>query len=143
MSMYLNGAAKELHHFSRIEGISIEAYYPIARSCNNRYAVNNINLHSQSQETFVQFFNFLRTNLKPEEYMRRMPTASILITEYHMPAESAICLTRPIYMDRINVLKTFSSFRQNISISQASYELSKKNLRETNKSSKTEPSQKV
>lgn len=39
--MYLNGAAKELHHFSRIEGISIEAYYPIARSCNNKYAVNN------------------------------------------------------------------------------------------------------
>uniref|UniRef100_A0A914HDU3 THO complex subunit 2 n=1 Tax=Globodera rostochiensis TaxID=31243 RepID=A0A914HDU3_GLORO len=69
------------------------------------------------QETFVQFFDFLRTNLKPEEYARRMPSASILTSEFHLPIEAALCLTRPIYMHKIEM----------------AYELAKKNGKENGK----------
>uniref|UniRef100_A0A183BYF4 THO complex subunit 2 n=1 Tax=Globodera pallida TaxID=36090 RepID=A0A183BYF4_GLOPA len=69
------------------------------------------------QETFVQFFDFLRTNLKPEEYARRMPSASILTSQFHLPIEAALCLTRPIYMHKIEM----------------AYELAKKNGKENGK----------
>ncbi|KAL3090360.1 hypothetical protein niasHS_006812 [Heterodera schachtii] len=72
------------------------------------------------QETFVQFFDFLRTNLKPEEYARRMPSASTLISQFHLPIEAALCLTRPIYMHKIE-------------LSQVAYELAKRNGKENSK----------
>jgi hypothetical protein len=58
----------------------------------------------QCQETFVQFFHFLRTNLKADQYAKRMPSALALLTEFHLPVEAAFCLTRPIYMNEIEVL---------------------------------------
>ncbi|KAI1732320.1 transcription factor/nuclear export subunit protein 2 domain-containing protein [Ditylenchus destructor] len=67
-----------------------------------------------SQETFVQFYHFLRSNLKPEEYARRMPLASALISKYHVPTEAAMCLTRSIYFNKIT----------------SAYETSKKNFKE-------------
>lgn len=83
----------------------------------------------QCQETFIQFFFFLRANLKPEEYARRMPQASMLVTDFHVPAELAMCLARPIYMMRINVLAfIFDSFFATIFINgfQALYAQAKK-----------------
>uniref|UniRef100_A0A183BQD4 THOC2_N domain-containing protein n=1 Tax=Globodera pallida TaxID=36090 RepID=A0A183BQD4_GLOPA len=78
------------------------------------------------QETFVQFFDFLRTNLKPEEYARRMPSASILTSQFHLPIEAALCLTRPIYMHKIEM----------------AYELAKKNGKENNGKAKLDGPQK-
>uniref|UniRef100_A0A915DV85 Uncharacterized protein n=1 Tax=Ditylenchus dipsaci TaxID=166011 RepID=A0A915DV85_9BILA len=57
----------------------------------------------QSQETFVQFYQFLRSNLKPEDYAKRMPSVSDLLTKYHVPTDAAMCLTR-FYFNRINAL---------------------------------------
>ncbi|CAK5013732.1 unnamed protein product [Meloidogyne enterolobii] len=55
----------------------------------------------QCQETFVQFFHFLRTNLKPEQYSKRLPSALELLTDYHLSVDAMFCLMRPVYMNEI------------------------------------------
>jgi THO complex subunit 2 len=54
----------------------------------------------QCQETFMQFVNFLRSNIKPEEYVKRIPLIIPLISEYHLPAEAAFFLTRFNYFTK-------------------------------------------
>jgi hypothetical protein len=78
--------------------------------------LNNKSIYFQCQETFIQFLHFLRTNLKPEQYAKRIPSALALLTEYHLPIEAAFALTRPIYMHEIEV----NNYRNHIFILQKS-----------------------
>jgi THO complex subunit 2 len=66
----------------------------------------------QCQETYMQFVNFLRSNIKPEEYVKRIPLITPLLTDYHLPAEAAFFLSRYNYSTKslvgINVLISYN-----------------------------------
>lgn len=56
----------------------------------------------QCQETLVQFHQFLRWNMRSEEYMRRVPPIGELLSQEFLPMESAMFLVRGRYAERIH-----------------------------------------
>uniref|UniRef100_A0A158R5S7 THO complex subunit 2 n=1 Tax=Syphacia muris TaxID=451379 RepID=A0A158R5S7_9BILA len=53
------------------------------------------------QETLVQFGSFLRSNIRNEEYLNRMPSLCELISRFHLTTDAAFFLSRPTFMPRI------------------------------------------
>ncbi|ESO98124.1 hypothetical protein LOTGIDRAFT_174338 [Lottia gigantea] len=60
-------------------------------------------LYDQCQDTLCQFGSFLSMSLSTEEFVKRLPTIDVLVTEYHVPPDAAFFLTRPQYTHLINV----------------------------------------
>ena len=73
------------------------------------YVTDNINdvrhLYAwfQCQDTLVQFGSFLSMQLSTEEFVKRLPTIDVLMTTFHLPANSAFFLSRSLYAHAINV----------------------------------------
>ncbi|CAD5208734.1 unnamed protein product [Bursaphelenchus xylophilus] len=76
----------------------------------------------ECQSTFLQFVNFLRTNVKMEDYSKRFPQLSDLMTRFKLAPETAFHLARPIYWFR----------------AQSSFELTKKLKKETTEKKKVD-----
>ncbi|XP_041357183.1 THO complex subunit 2-like isoform X2 [Gigantopelta aegis] len=59
-------------------------------------------LYDQCQDTLVQFGTFLSMQLSTEEFVKRLPSIDVLVSEYHVPADAAFFLARPFYVNAIN-----------------------------------------
>ena len=57
----------------------------------------------QCMDTLVQFGWFLSSHLSAEEYSERVPSLDVLHSEYHIPADIAFFLLRPVVANSINV----------------------------------------
>ena len=51
----------------------------------------------------MQFGGFLSSHFSAEEYSERIPSLDVLNSEYHIPADIAFFLLRPIIANSINV----------------------------------------
>ena len=54
-------------------------------------------------DTLVQFGGFLSSHFSAEEYNERVPSLDVLHLEYHIPADIAFFLLRPVTSNAINV----------------------------------------
>ncbi|GFQ66742.1 THO complex subunit 2 [Trichonephila clavata] len=52
-------------------------------------------LYDQCQDTLVQYGSFLANNLNMEDYANRLPSVSVLLTEYSIQTDVAFYLSRP------------------------------------------------
>ncbi|XP_048243407.1 THO complex subunit 2-like [Haliotis rufescens] len=59
-------------------------------------------LYDQCQDTLVQFGSFLSMQLSTEEFVKRLPSIDVLMTTFHLPADSAFFLSRSLYAHGIN-----------------------------------------
>ena len=59
----------------------------------------------QCMDTLVQFGWFLSSHLSADEYSERVPSLDVLHSEYHIPADIAFFLLRPVVANSINVRK--------------------------------------
>lgn len=59
-------------------------------------------LYDQCQDSLVQFSQFLSNTLTTEEYIHIFPKIDELVSEYHMSADVAFFLSRPMYSHHIN-----------------------------------------
>lgn len=60
-------------------------------------------LYDQCQDTLVQFGTFLGSSYSVDEYMERLPSIHNMLQEYHMHADVAFFLARPMFTHQINV----------------------------------------
>lgn len=60
-------------------------------------------LYDQCQDTLVQFGTFLGSSYSVDEYMERLPSIHSMLQEYHMHADVAFFLARPMFTHQINV----------------------------------------
>ncbi|KAK6168365.1 hypothetical protein SNE40_020916 [Patella caerulea] len=60
-------------------------------------------LYDQCQDTLCQFGTFLSMQLSTEEFVKRLPSIDVLVSEYHVPPDAAFFLTRPQYTHLISV----------------------------------------
>ena len=51
----------------------------------------------------IQFGNFLAGQLASDEYVKRFPSVDVMTSLYHTPPDVAFFLSRPIYLQQINV----------------------------------------
>merc|ERR1712150_10600 len=58
-------------------------------------------LYDQCQDSLVQFSQFLSSTLTTEEYIHIFPKIDELVYEYHMSADVAFFLSRPMYAHHI------------------------------------------
>ncbi len=58
-------------------------------------------LYDQCQDSLVQFSQFLSSTLTTEEYIHIFPKIDELVNEYHMSADVAFFLSRPMYAHHI------------------------------------------
>jgi THO complex subunit 2 len=69
----------------------------------NKYPLKlTAHMLDQCQETLVQFHQFLRWNMRSEEYMRRVPPIGELLSQEFLPMDSAMFLVRGRYAERIH-----------------------------------------
>ena len=68
---------------------------PISPSCNTSL--------SQCLDTLVQFGGFLSTHLNPDDYNYRVPPLDVLGLEYHITADAAFFMLRPLIKSSVNV----------------------------------------
>ncbi|XP_063708097.1 THO complex subunit 2 [Culicoides brevitarsis] len=59
-------------------------------------------LYDQCQDTLVQFGTFLGSNYSVEEYIERLPSIHAMLQEYHIHADVAFFLARPMFAHAIN-----------------------------------------
>lgn len=57
----------------------------------------------ECQATFLQFVNFLKTYMKIDEFSRRIPALTELLTDFRLGHDAAFHLTRPIFWHRAQV----------------------------------------
>lgn len=57
----------------------------------------------QCQDTLVQFGTFLASSLTVEEYIARLPTVNSMLAKFHIHADVAFFLARPMFTHAINV----------------------------------------
>lgn len=60
-------------------------------------------LYDQCQETLVQYGSFLSNNLSIDDYINCVPSLEKLITEFHLSADVAFFLVRPMILHHITV----------------------------------------
>lgn len=60
-------------------------------------------LYDQCQDTLVQFGTFLGSTYSVDEYTERLPSIHSMLQEYHIHADVAFFLTRPMFSHQINV----------------------------------------
>ncbi|KAK7790717.1 hypothetical protein R5R35_007956 [Gryllus longicercus] len=59
-------------------------------------------LYDQCQDTLVQFGTFLGSTLSMEEYVTKLPSIHSMLADYHMHADVAFFLARPMFTHAIN-----------------------------------------
>ena len=59
-------------------------------------------LYDQCQDTLVQLGTFLASNLSVDDYIRRLPSLGSLLVDYHVHADVAFFLARPMFSHSIN-----------------------------------------
>jgi len=59
-------------------------------------------LYDQCQDTLVQLGTFLASNLSVDDYTRRLPSLGSLLVDYHVHADVAFFLARPMFSHSIN-----------------------------------------
>lgn len=69
-------------------------------------------LYDQCQDTLVQFGTFLGSTYSVDEYVERLPSIIAMLQEYHINADVAFFLARPMFTHQINV--SFFSFSKKI-----------------------------
>ncbi|XP_066999560.2 THO complex subunit 2 isoform X2 [Anabrus simplex] len=60
-------------------------------------------LYDQCQDTLVQFGTFLGSTLSMEEYVTKLPSIHSMLADYHMHADVAFFLARPMFTHAINL----------------------------------------
>nr|XP_037284733.1 THO complex subunit 2-like [Rhipicephalus microplus] len=60
-------------------------------------------LYDQCQDTLVQFCSFLSSSLSTEEYAGRLPSVDLLLSKFHVQADVAFFLARPMFGHQINL----------------------------------------
>ncbi|KDR14733.1 THO complex subunit 2 [Zootermopsis nevadensis] len=60
-------------------------------------------LYDQCQDTLVQFGTFLGSTLSMEEYVTKLPTIHSMLADYHIHADVAFFLARPMFTHAINL----------------------------------------
>lgn len=61
-------------------------------------------LYDQCQDTLVQFGTFLGSTYSVDEYVERLPSIIVMLKEYHIHADVAFFLARPMFTHQINVI---------------------------------------
>lgn len=61
-------------------------------------------LYDQCQDTLVQFGTFLGSTYSVDEYVERLPSIIAMLQEYHINADVAFFLARPMFTHQINVI---------------------------------------
>lgn len=59
-------------------------------------------LYDQCQDTLVQLGTFLALNMSVDDYVRRLPKLGSLLSEFHIHADVAFFLARPMFTHSIN-----------------------------------------
>ncbi|XP_065885468.1 THO complex subunit 2-like isoform X2 [Dysidea avara] len=59
-------------------------------------------LYDHCMDTLIQFGGFLSSHFSSEEYSQRLPSLDVLHSEYHIPADIAFFLLRPVIANAIN-----------------------------------------
>ena len=59
-------------------------------------------LYDQCQDTLVQLGTFLALNMSVDDYVRRLPQIGSLLADYHIHADVAFFLARPMFVHSIN-----------------------------------------
>ncbi|XP_046643816.1 THO complex subunit 2-like isoform X8 [Daphnia pulicaria] len=59
-------------------------------------------LYDQCQDTLVQLGTFLALNMSVDDYVRRLPQLGSLLSDYHIHADVAFFLARPMFAHSIN-----------------------------------------
>ena len=59
-------------------------------------------LYDSCQDTLVQLGTFLSLNMSVDDYMRRFPALGSLLSDYHIHADVAFFLARPMFSHSIN-----------------------------------------
>ncbi len=59
-------------------------------------------LYDQCQDTLVQLGTFLALNMSVDDYVRRLPQLGSLLSDYHINADVAFFLARPMFAHSIN-----------------------------------------
>ena len=59
-------------------------------------------LFDQCHDTLVQFGSFLASNLSQDDYTKRLPPFEQLLSEFHVNADIAFFLARPMFNHLIN-----------------------------------------
>ena len=59
-------------------------------------------LFDQCHDTLVQFGTFLASNLSQDDYTANLPSIELLLTEFHVNADLAFFLARPMFNHLIN-----------------------------------------
>ncbi|PSN57270.1 THO complex subunit 2, partial [Blattella germanica] len=60
-------------------------------------------LYDQCQDTLVQFGTFLGSTLSMEEYVTKLPSIHSMLADYHIHADVAFFLARPMFTHAINI----------------------------------------
>lgn len=69
-------------------------------------------LYDQCQDTLVQFGTFLGSSYSVDEYMERLPSIHNMLQEYHIHADVAFFLARPMFTHQITVNYFFLNSHQ-------------------------------
>lgn len=73
-------------------------------------------LYDQCQDTLVQFGTFLGSTYSVEEYVERLPSIHNMLQEYHIHADVAFFLARPMFLHQINVCIDHNTILQLITL---------------------------
>lgn len=60
-------------------------------------------LYDQCHDTLVQFGTFLGSTLTVDEYVEKLPSIHGMLQDYHIHADVAFFLARPMFAHAINV----------------------------------------
>lgn len=60
-------------------------------------------LYDQCQDALVQFGTFLSVTMSVEEYVAKLPSINSMLADYHIHADVAFFLARPMFTHGINV----------------------------------------
>ena len=66
----------------------------------NRHVKLTGKLFDTCQDTLVQFGSFLTTQLSADEWLKRLPSIDILVSQYNLQPDAGFFLSRPMYQVR-------------------------------------------
>ena len=67
----------------------------------NRHVKLTGQLFDTCQDTFVQFGSFLATQLTADEWLKRLPSIDVLVSQYNLQPDAGFFLSRPMYQTNI------------------------------------------
>lgn len=85
--------------------IAQQKYCVVYRETENSHLKLVGKLYDQCQDTLVQFGTFLGSTLSVDEYVNKLPTIQSMLQDYHIHADVAFFLARPMFNHAVNVSK--------------------------------------